>query len=66
MGNSFNKEIFTKTFSNMSTKDIKEMGEAWEKDVSEKFSNKKISKFEAEEVERNEIVDYSNFKTGNY
>lgn len=74
MGNAFNKEIFEKTFSSMSTKDIKEMADAWEENAKAQFSDKKISKAEytakpsksiVEEKEY-EITDYSKFKTDNY
>lgn len=70
MGNSFNKEIFTKTFSNMTTKDIKEMGKVWEEQANAQFSSKKISKVEYKKESKTdneiEIKDYSRFKTGNY
>lgn len=67
MGNSFNKEVFSKTFSNMSTKDIKEMGKAWEEQAKSKFSTKKISKIEVKNAtSKEEKINYSKFKTGNY
>lgn len=65
MGNAFNKEVFKKTFSSMSIKDIKEMAETWEKQAKIKFSDKKISKFNVENEEE-AIDDYSKFKTANY
>lgn len=68
MGNAFNKEIFTKTFSSMSTKDIKEMAEVWENQANMQFSDKKVSKYNVknEEEDVEEISDYSKFKTANY
>lgn len=67
MGNSFNKEVFSKTFSNMSTKDIKEMGKAWEEQAKSEFSTKKISKTEVKNAtSKEEKINYSKFKTGNY
>ena len=70
MGNAFNKEIFAKTFSNMLTKDIKEMAEVWENEAKMKFSTQKISKDNVKDVEKNNdeiiIKDYSKFKTSNY
>lgn len=68
MGNAFNKEVFTKTFSSMSTKDIKEMAEVWEKQANMQFSDKKISKYNVKNNEEDvkEISDYSKFKTANY
>lgn len=44
MGNAFKKDIFERTFSNMATKDIKEMGETWEQEAKAKFGNPKVSK----------------------
>jgi len=68
MGNAFNKEVFTKTFSSMSTKDIKEMAEVWENQANMQFSDKKVSKYNVKNNEEDveEISDYSKFKTGNY
>ena len=68
MGNSFNKEIFTKTFSNMKTKDIEEMGKTWEAQAKAQFENEKVSKqeFSKEEDETALKVDLSQFKTGLY
>lgn len=67
MGNSFNKEIFSKTFSSMSTKDIKEMGKAWETQAKTQFSTKKVSKIELKKDVKNEDkIDLSKFKTSNY
>ena len=67
MGNAFNKELFSKTFSNMKTKDIEEMGNLWETQVKEKFSTEKISETEKEpEVEELKRIDIKQFKTGNY
>lgn len=68
MGNSFNKEIFAKTFSNMKTKDIEEMGKTWESQAKAQFENGKVSKqeFSKEEDETALKVDLSQFKTGLY
>ena len=69
MGNMFNKEIFTKTFSSMKTKDIKEMGKVWEEQAKTKFSDEKISKenFENKKQDKEEFkVDMNQFKTLNY
>lgn len=67
MGNAFNKDIFTKTFSNMQTKDIKEMAETWEKQAKTQFSTTKVSKQTFSEDEENVVkVDMKQFKTGNY
>lgn len=69
MGNAFNKDIFTKTFSNMQTKDIAQMGKTWEEQAQSKFSKEKVSKqdfsngTENEEVHR---IGLGQFKTGNY
>ena len=68
MGNSFNKDIFEKTFSNMETKDIQEMGKVWENQVKALFSDKKVSKVVmSNETTDEEIrVDLKQFKTSNY
>ena len=69
MGNAFNKDIFTKTFSNMKTKDIKEMGKVWEEQAKAQFGNKKVSKANIEETEDKEEMEripLTQFKTGNY
>lgn len=68
MGNAFNKEIFEKTFSNMKTKDIKEMGNTWEAQANEKFSKPKVSQQDFSNKNENEgiKVDMKQFKTGNY
>ena len=67
MGNSFKKDIFEKTFSSMSTKDIKEMGEAWEKQAKMQFSETKISKYNMQDDEENKLeIDLKQFKTGSY
>lgn len=69
MGNAFNKDIFTKTFSNMKTKDIKEMGKAWEEQAKAQFGNEKVSKVKIEQTEDEEEfkrVGLTQFKTGNY
>lgn len=68
LGNSFNKETFGKTFELMSTEDIKAMGEAWEKEVSEKFSFTRVSKdtMSKDSSNNSSEVDYSFLKTSTY
>ena len=68
MGNSFNKDIFTKTFSNMSTKDIELMGKTWEEQAKAQFEKPKVSKqdFSNKETEEFKRVPMSQFKTGIY
>lgn len=67
MGNSFNKEVFERTFSNLQTKDIKEMGEVWEEQAKAQFSDKKISQYNVvENKQEKENVDLKQFKTANY
>lgn len=69
MGNAFNKDIFTKTFSNMKTKDIKEMGKVWEEQAKAQFGNEKVSKADFKQTEDNEEmarIGLKQFKTGNY
>lgn len=69
MGNAFNKDIFTKTFSNMKTKDIKAMGKVWEEQTKAQFGNEKVSKVNIEKTEDTEEmsrIGLEQFKTGNY
>lgn len=69
MGNAFNKDIFTKTFSNMKTKDIKEMGNTWEEQAKSKFCKEKVSKQDISNKEENtefKRIGLTQFKTGNY
>lgn len=67
MGNSFNKDIFIKTFSNMKTKDIKEMGNVWEKQAKDMFCKEKISKQDFSQETNNVFkVPLEQFKTSNY
>lgn len=69
MGNAFNKDIFTKTFSNMQTKDIVQMGKAWEEQAQGKFSKEKVSKQDfSNETENEEVhrIGLGQFKTSNY
>lgn len=68
LGNAFKKESFERTFNLMETEDIKAMGDAWEKEVSEKFSTKRVSedKNPADSFENSSEVDYSIFKTSTY
>ena len=69
MGNAFDKDIFTKTFSNMKTKDIKQMGKVWEEQAKAQFGNEKVSKANIEET-TDEVemkrIGLKQFKTGNY
>ena len=69
MGNAFNKDIFTKTFSNMKTKDIQEMGKVWEEQAKAQFGNEKVSKADFKQTEDNEEmtrIGLEQFKTSNY
>lgn len=69
MGNAFDKEVFAKTFSNMQTKDIEQMGKTWEEQAQGQFSKEKVSKQEvAEEPKSNELkrIGLTQFKTGIY
>ena len=68
MGNSFNKDIFAKTFSNMNTKDIEQMGKAWEEQADAKFVKEKISKQDFSNNEKEELkrIGLTQFKTSNY
>ena len=69
MGNAFDKDIFTKTFSNMKTKDIKQMGKVWEEQAQAKFGNEKVSKADFKQTEDKEEmtrIGLEQFKTGNY
>lgn len=69
MGNAFNKDIFTKTFSNMKTKDIKEMGKVWEEQAKAQFGNEKVSKADFKQTEDKEEmtrIGLGQFKTSNY
>lgn len=69
MGNMFNKDIFTKTFANMKTKDIQEMGKAWEEQAKASFSDTKVSKtdsFSKQGEEQEFKINMNQFKTLNY
>lgn len=69
MGNAFNKDIFTKTFSNMQTKDIVQMGKAWEEQAQGKFSKEKVSKQDFSNETENEgihRIGLTQFKTSIY
>lgn len=69
MGNAFNKEIFTKTFSNMNTADIEQMAKTWEEQADNMFSKVKVSKTGNKEQETENFgikIDYKQFKTSNY
>ena len=69
MGNAFDKEIFAKTFSNMQTKDIEQMGKTWEEQAQGKFSTEKVSKQEvSDKTEKNELkrIGLTQFKTDIY
>lgn len=67
MGNAFSKDSFAKTFELMAINDINEMAKAWENQVSEKFSSKRVS-VDSAEVEKMSVedIDYSNFKSITY
>ena len=68
MGNAFNKEVFSKTFINMETNDIQEMGKTWENQADQKFSKVKVSKQDFSKNESNEVerINLKQFKTDNY
>lgn len=69
MGNAFNKEAFSNTFKIMKTSEIKKMAEAWETQVSEKFSTTKVSKNNIEDTNKFETdikINLNDFKTANY
>lgn len=68
MGNAFNKEVFVKTFANMETNDIEEMGKTWETQAEKEFSKVKVSKQEFSKNDDNEIkrMSLKQFKTDNY
>ncbi len=69
MGNAFDKNVFTKTFSNMQTKDIEQMGKVWEDQAQGQFSKEKISKQDFSNDEENKEfkrIDMKQFKTSNY
>lgn len=69
MGNAFDKEIFAKTFSNMQTKDIEQMGKTWEEQAQGKFSKEKVSKQDvSDETETKELrrIGLTQFKTDIY
>ena len=53
----------------MQTKDIAEMGKAWEEQAQSKFSKEKVSKQEVPSKEENQEfkrIGLKQFKTGNY
>ena len=72
MGNSFNKDVFEKTFSNLDTNAIEEMGKTWEEEANSKFKKNKVSKqdFSKSKNENHQYssikLDMKQFKTGNY
>lgn len=69
MGNAFDKNIFAKTFSNMQTKDIAQMGKAWEEQAQNQFSKEKVSKQDTtnkEETQEFKRIGLEQFKTGIY
>lgn len=67
LGNAFNKDVFTKTFSSMKTKDIIDMGKTWEEQAHDKFSNNKVSKQDFSNKKEDVIkVPLGQFKTSNY
>lgn len=67
LGNAFNKDVFTKTFSSMKTKDIIDMGKTWEEQAHDKFSHNKVSKQDFSNKKEDVIkVPLGQFKTSNY
>ena len=69
MGNAFKKDVFEKTFSNLDTDAIEEMGKTWEVEANAKFNKSKVSKqdFSKKEKQNSSIrLDMKQFKTGNY
>ena len=69
MGNAFKKDVFEKTFSNLDTDAIEEMGKTWEVEANAKFNKSKVSKqdFSKKEKQTSSIrLDMKQFKTGNY
>ena len=52
----------------METKDIQEMGKAWEAQAKAQFSDKKVSKVEVQSNASDEEVraDFKQFRTSNY
>lgn len=71
MGNAFKKEVFEKTFSNLDTEAIEEMGETWEEEANSKFKKDKVSKqdFSKSKNENQDSsirLDMKQFKTGIY
>lgn len=69
MGNNFNKESFRKSFEQMSTADILNAAESFEKTVDEKFGNARVSKPHEEkstDFKYEKKIDISTLKTGNY
>ena len=68
LGNAFDKDVFTKTFSSMKTKDIKQTGKTWEEQAGNKFSHTKVSKQDFSNENQEDVikVDYKQFKTSNY
>lgn len=68
MGNAFNKDVFAKTFSNMNTADIEEMGKTWEQQAKNLFEKQKVSKQDTNKKKEEEFkrIGLTQFKTGNY
>ena len=70
MGNAFNKDVFAKTFSNMKTADIEEMGKAWEEQAKSLYVKPKVSKQNSNKTNTKEQefkrIGLSQFKTDNY
>ena len=67
LGNAFNKDVFTKTFSSMKTKDIIDMGKTWEEQAHDKFSHNKVSKQDFSNKKEDVVkVPLGQFKTSNY
>lgn len=72
MGNAFKKDVFEKTFSNLDTNAIEEMGKTWEEEANSKFKKNKVSKqdFSKSKNENHQYssikLDMKEFKTGIY
>lgn len=71
MGNNFDKESFRKTFEKMEVEDIVSNAESFEKSVTEKFGNGRVSEVKPNKVQNSEdkyaqAIDLTHFKTGKY
>ena len=71
MGNNFDKESFRKTFEKMEVEDIVSNAESFEKSVTEKFGNGRVSEIKPNKEQNAEdkyaqTIDLTHFKTGKY